>query len=45
MQGVQEFLAWFEVQHEAVQWVVIAVGFLFLIVCARTASRWLGGKR
>jgi hypothetical protein len=45
MQGVLEFLQWFEVQNQILQWVVIVIAFAFLILVARTSSRWLGGKK
>lgn len=44
MKGVQEFLEWMNNQDNVVQTVVVLVSFALLILFARTASRWLGGK-
>lgn len=44
MKGVQEFLEWFATVDPVWQVVVALSCYVFLIVVARTFSRWLGGK-
>jgi hypothetical protein len=45
VKGVQEFLQWFETQSQTVQTVTVLVAFALLLLVARTASRWAGGKK